>query len=232
MSLSLADKWSQAITDSFTNLWTTIPLFLVNLLLAVIIFLLGWLIGSVIGRWVNQIVKAIKVDKALSEVGTDDLLARGGFRLDAGAFVGGLVKWFIIAVFLLAAFDVLGLSQVTIFLRSVIGGFLPNVIIAALILLVAAVVAEAVQKIIAGSAMAAGVTTAKFLGGLAKWAIWIFAIIMALAQVQVGENVLLIVLQGFIQMLTLAGGLAFGLGGKDAAARYIEKVREEIGSRH
>lgn len=227
----LIDQWSQAITNSFNNLWYSVPVFILNLLVAVIIFLLGWLIGSVIGRWISQLIKAIKVDKALSEVGTDDLLARAGFRLDAGAFIGGLVKWFIVAVFLLASFDVLGLNQVTSFLREIIVGFLPNVIVAALILLVAAVIAEAIQKIIAGSAMAAGVTTAKFLGALTKWAIWVFAILVALAQVGIGRDIIVIVLQGAIYMLALAGGLAFGLGGKEAASRYIEKVREEMGSR-
>jgi len=227
----LIDQWSQAITSSFNNLWYSVPLFILNLLVAVIIFLLGWLVGSVLGRWVAQLIKALKVDKALSEVGTDDLLARAGFRLDAGAFVGGLVKWFIVAVFLLASFDVLGLSQVTMFLREIIGGFLPNVIVAALILLVAAVIAEALQKIIAGSAMAAGVTTAKFLGGLTKWAIWIFALLVALSQVGIGRDIIVIVLQGVIYMLALAGGLAFGLGGKEAASRSIEKIREEMGSR-
>ena len=227
----LIDQWSQAITGSFNNLWYSVPLFILNLLVAVIIFLLGWLVGSVLGRWVSQLIKAIKVDKALSEVGTDDLLARAGFRLDSGAFVGGLVKWFIVAVFLLASFDVLGLGQVTLFLREIIMGFLPNVIVAALILLVAAVIAEAIQKIIAGSAMAAGVTTAKFLGSLAKWAIWIFALLVALSQVGIGRDIIIIVLQGAIYMLALAGGLAFGLGGKEAASRSIEKIREEMGSR-
>ena len=104
-------------------------------------------------------------------------------------------------------------------------------IVAALILLVAAVIAEALQKIIAGSAMAAGVTTAKFLGGLTKWAIWIFALLVALSQVGIGRDIIVIVLQGVIYMLALAGGLAFGLGGKEAASRSIEKIREEMGSR-
>ena len=82
-------------------------LFVPNLVVAVVIFILGWIIGSVLGRLVSQVVKAIRVDTALQSAGAGDVLSRAGFRLDSGAFIGGLVRWFFIIAFLVAAFDVL-----------------------------------------------------------------------------------------------------------------------------
>jgi len=228
----LIDRWSQVLQNSFQGLWYGLVSFVPNLLVAIIIFIIGWLIGGVLGRWVAKLIKSLRVDHALAEVGTDDLLERAGFRLDAGAFVGGLVKWFFIVVFLLASVEVLGLSEVTNFLRQVVLGFLPNVIVAALVLVVGAVVAEVIQRLVTGSAMAAGVPSAKLLGGISKWAVWVFALIAALLQLGVAVILLQTIFTGLIAMLALAGGLSFGLGGRDAAGKYLEKLRDEVGGRH
>jgi hypothetical protein len=157
----------------------------------------------------------LKVDKALNSLGIDDLVNRAGYRLDSGAFVGALVRWFVIIVFLVAALDVLGLSQVNVFLQQVVLGYIPSVIVAVFILLIAAVVAEPMKRIVTGSARAADLPSAELLGGVTRWAIWVFAFFQTL-------------FTGIIAMLALAGGLAFGLGGKEAAARYLDKLRNDI----
>lgn len=219
------------MTASFQNLWWGVVSFVPNLLIAIIIFILGWLVGSVLGRWVSQLIRALKVDQALEGIGTGDLVSRAGFQLDSGAFLGGLVKWFIIAVFLIASADVLHLSQVTDFLRGVVIGYLPNVVVAAMILILAAIIGEATQRIVTGAARAANMPSAALAGGIARWAIWVFGFIAALLQLQVAVVLLQTLFTGLVAMLALAGGLAFGLGGREAAARYIEKLRHEIGGR-
>ncbi|MCR4306347.1 MAG: hypothetical protein NUV42_00080, partial [Candidatus Yonathbacteria bacterium] len=135
----LLQTWSEILTQSFQDLWIGIIAFVPNLVVALVIFILGWVVGSVLGRLVAQLITALRVDRALESAGAGDVLAKAGFRLNSGAFIGGLVRWFFIIAFLVAAFDVLGLSQVNIFLQQVVLGYLPNVIVAALILLVAAV---------------------------------------------------------------------------------------------
>lgn len=227
----LLETWGQVLTISFQNLWAGVIAFVPNLLVAIIIFVVGWIVGAVVGGWVAQIVRAIKVDKALEAVEVDRLVERAGFRLDAGAFIGGLVKWFLIIVFLVAAVEVLGLTQVTIFLQEVVLGYLPNVIVAALILVVAAWLAEIIQRVVAGSARAAGAPSAGFLGGVARWAVWIFALLAALNQLGVAGAFAQTLFTGVVAALALALGLSFGLGGRDAAARYIEKLRSDISDR-
>src|SRR3989344_5383812 len=213
----LLDTWSNVLSASFQNLWWGVISFVPNVLVAIIIFVFGWLVGSVLGRWVAQLIKALKVDQALDGIGTGDLMARAGFRLDAGRFIGELVKWFIVVAFLVASTEVLGLTQVTNFLRGIVLGYLPNVIIAAFILIFVAIIGEVMQKVVTGMAKAAGVPSAGLAGTITRWAIWFFGFIAALLQLQVAVVLLQTLFTGLVAMLALAGGLAFGLGGRDAA---------------
>jgi len=224
----LLTTWSDVLSQSFLNLLAGLGAFLPILLVAIIIFIIGWLIGAGVGRVVAQVIQSLRVDAALRQAGVERVLARAGFTLNSGAFVGALVKWFIIVVFLIASLDLLGLTDVTIFLREVVLGYLPQVIVAVLILLVAAVIADVVQKIVAGSAHAAHIASANFLGAVSRWAIWVFAILAALAQLQVAAAFVQTLFTGIVIAVSLALGLAFGLGGQAAAARYIEKVREQV----
>lgn len=224
----LIETWADVLTRSFQDLWLGIIAFLPELIVALIIFILGWLVGAALGRVVAQIVKSIKVDNALKSTGLNETVERAGFKLDSGAFLGALVKWFFIIVFLVAALDVLGLTQVNIFLQTVVLGYLPQVIVAVLILLVAAVIAEVAAKAVVGAAKAAHVKSAGFAGSVAKWAIWIFAILAALDHLQVASAFVQTLFTGVIVAVSLAFGLAFGLGGQEAAARYIEKMRSEM----
>jgi hypothetical protein len=193
----------------------------------VIIFCIGWVIAVTLDKVVARAIRLFKVDRALQTLGVETYLEKGGFRLDAGAFIGGLVKWFFIIAFLIAALDVLGLSQVNAFLGAILV-YLPNVIVAALILVVAALVANAVHRIVVGSARGAGLPSAGLLGGIAKWAIWVFAILAALYQLGIVGPFIQTLFTGFVAMIVIAGGLSFGLGGKDVAARYLEKLRRDI----
>jgi hypothetical protein len=222
------ESWSLVLSNSFRQIWMEIATIIPNILAAVIIFILGWLVGSVLGGVVSQVVKSLKVDKALESLGTGELVEKAGYRLNSGAFLGGLVKWFFVLTFLVASIDILGLTEVNVFLRQVVLGYLPNVFVAALMLLLAAVVADVAQKVVAGSAKAAGIHQAHFVGAIAKWAIWIFAIMVALSQLGIAEAFIQTLFTGIVAMLAIAGGLAFGLGGKDSAASFLDKVRQEI----
>jgi len=224
----ILETWSQVLAVTFQQLWFGLMSFLPNLILAIIILIVGWVIAITLDKVVARFVRLFKVDKALQGLGVEKYLERGGFRLDAGAFIGGLVKWFFIIAFLVAALDVMGLSQVNIFLEQIVY-YLPSVIVAAFILIAAAVIGNAVQKIVTGSVKGAGLPSAKLLGGVAKWTIWIFAILAAMYQLGIAGPFVQTLFTGFVAMIVIAGGLAFGLGGRDVAAKYLEKLRHDIG---
>lgn len=227
----LIETWSQVLQNSFQDIGLGLANFVPNLFVAVVIFIVGWIVGSIVGKVVGQIVGSLKIDNALKSAGVGELVAKAGFNLNAGAFIGGLIKWFFIIVFLVAALDVLKLSQVNQFLQNVVLSYLPQVIVAIFILLVAVVIAEAMQKIVIGSARAANIKSANFLGAATKWAIWIFAILTTMIQLGIAVSFIQTLFTGVIIAFSLAIGLSFGLGGQEAASRYIEKIRHEIADR-
>ncbi|KKR54133.1 MAG: Small-conductance mechanosensitive ion channel-like protein, partial [Parcubacteria group bacterium GW2011_GWA1_40_21] len=219
------------LQNSFQDIGIGLANFIPNLFVAIVIFIVGWIIGSILGKVVGQIISSLKIDNALKSAGVGELVAKAGFNLNAGAFIGGLIKWFFIIVFLVAALDVLKLTQVNQFLQNVVLSYLPQVIVAMFILLVAVVIAEAMQKVVVGSAKAANIKSANFLGAATKWAIWIFAILTTMIQLGIAVSFIQTLFTGVIIAFSLAIGLSFGLGGQEAAAGYIEKIRHEIADR-
>lgn len=220
--------WSDVIVTSFQGLWEGVIAFLPQLIMSIIVLLVGWIIAVTLGKLASQIVDFFKVDKILQKTGIEEPLARGGIRLNAGLFIGGLVRWFFLVVFLVASVDILGLDQVNAFLRDIVLLYLPNVIVAAIILLAAALLGEGLQKLVVTSSKAARLASASFLGGVSKWAVWFFAILAALYQLGIAGPFVQALFTGFVAMLAIAGGLAFGIGGKEAAAKFIEKLRRDI----
>lgn len=221
-------SWLGVLQQSFLNLFYGVVAFIPSFLFAVIIFIIGWVLGSVLGKVVDQVVKALRVDHALKGAGVDEVMSRAGYNLNSGAFFGAIVKWFVVIVFLLAALEVMGLTQVTLFLSQIVLFYLPQVIVAVLILLVGAVLAQLTQNVVTGSAKAAGVVSSGFVGLVARWSIWAIAIIAALSQLGIAAGILQTLFTGVVVALSLAFGLAFGLGGQEAAAQSIAKMREHM----
>lgn len=224
----LLNTWGQVLTLSFQNLWVGVVNFVPNLIVALVILIVGWLIGALLGRAVAQVFRALKVDEALRRAGFESFLHKGGVRLDSGGFIGALVKWFVIVVFLVAAFDVLGLNQVNVFLQDVVLGYLPRVIVASLVLLVGGVVGDVIGRVVSTGAKTASIHSAHFAGAIAKWAVWIFAILVAFSQLGIGAAFSQTLFTGIVIAISLALGLAFGLGGQEQAARFLERLRSEM----
>ena len=224
----LLQTWSVVLQQAFQDVWLGAVAFIPKLVIAVVIFVIGWVIGALLARVVAQVVRSIKVDSVLKSAGFEDVLGKAGFRLDSGRFLGELVKWFIVVVFLIATLEVLGLSQVNVFLQTVVLAYIPQVIAAALILLIGAVLADVLRKIVVGAAKAAQVDAAHMLGGLTKWAIWIFAVLIALSQLGIADFFAQTLFTGVIVALAIGFGLAFGLGGQNAAGRFVDKLSGDV----
>ncbi len=227
----MIDLWRESLKTSLGSMWSGVVQFVPNILTALIILLVGWAIGVVLSGIISQVMKSLKVDEALRKAGIDDFLRKGGINLNSGKFLGELVKWFVIVVFLTAVFSILGLTVVNVFLSQVILLYLPEVIVSVLMLIVAAVVGDMMRKVVVTSAKTAGIRSANLLGSFTKWAIWISVILVVLTQLGIAAGFIQTLFTGVVIALSLAFGLAFGLGGQEAAARFIEKTREEISGR-
>ncbi len=224
-------NWGGAVVNSLTDLGQRLVDFLPALVGALVVFLAGWIIAAAIGKVLKKFLQTIQIDKAVAKIGWDGKFSGSDMNLSISALLSGLVEWFLILVFVMAAADILGLSEVTTFLNSILL-YIPNVIVAVVILAVVFLFGNFVYNVVKGSTRAAGVMSATFLAKISKWSIIIFGIFAALIQLGVASSLVSTIFIGIVAMLALAGGLAFGLGGREEAALILRKIREDITEKH
>ncbi len=220
-------SWGDVFNASLQGLWFGFVQFTPRLVVAIVFFIIGWFLGSLIAKAIEQIFTSLKIDSLFKAIGAENFFRKAGVNLNTGYFIGQVVRWFVIIVFLLPSLNLVGLSDVSSFLGSSVLGFLPQVVIAAFVLIIAAVVSEGLSKAVLATAKAMGLRAANMFATVAKYAVWIFAIIIALGKLGLGDY-MSILFSGIVAMLALAGALAFGLGAKDAAGRFIDKLGEEV----
>jgi len=217
--------WTSVIVSSLQGLWVGTIGVIGNLIGALIVLIIGLVIASGLGALVEKIVEVIKLDKALAGIGVEEYFHRAGISLNSGKFFGKLVYWFFVIVFLLAASDILGFYSLSGFLHETLL-YVPNVIVAVLIMLAAVIVANFLKKLVSASVKGAKLHASKFLGSLTWWAVVIFGFFASLTQLGVAVSIINALVTGFVAMLALAGGIAFGLGGKEYAASLVNKLKE------
>jgi hypothetical protein len=223
--------WAEVIIDSFRTIWINVITSLPKIFLAVVIFIVGWIFAVGLGKLVARGVRMTRVDVLLERLGLREPLERAGYKLDAGVFLGALVRWLVIGTFLIFVSDVLQLRDISIFLTDVVM-FIPNIIIAAVIMLVAVIAADFLDRLIRASVKVGGLASGKFLASLARYSVLVFAFLTALMQLKVAPVLIQTFITGFVAMLAIAGGIAFGLGGKDNAAQLIGKLKQQISEDH
>lgn len=222
-------SWADVIVASFQTMWTGFIAFLPTLIGALIVFIVGLIVAKGLGHLVEKVVDALKLDRLFERMGLRAILAKADLRLHSGRFLGELVKWFLILVFILAASDILGLTGMTDFIRKEILPVITNVIIAVLILIAGVLVANILERVVRASITASGVSYGGFAGVLTKWTVLVFTFWAVFQQLNLAFFVpLSAIITGIIAMLAIAGGLAFGLGGRDLAAQLLEELRKQI----
>jgi hypothetical protein len=219
---------ADALVSSLLGLWVGAADYLPRIIGALIIFVIGLIVSSGIGALVERVVDSLKVDMWLEKVGVGEYVERAGIRLDSGRFLGQVVYWFLLIAFLLATADILQLPQVSTFLRDQVLGYIPNVIAAMLIMLVAAVLGNFLRNVVTASIMSARLGSAHFLGTLVWWAVVIFGFFAALIQLGIAREIILTLITGVIAMIAIAGGIAFGLGGKDTATHLLKRFEDQV----
>ncbi len=217
--------WASLVVNSLQNLWVGFLSTLASIVGALIVLIIGLIVAAGIASLVEKIVTLVKLDKLLVSMGLQEYFDRAGLRLNSGRFFHKIVYWFLVIVFLLAATDILGFYSLSNFLRDVLL-YIPNVIVAVLIMLAALIIGHFLRDTVVASVKGARLHGAGFLGSLTWWAVVVFGLLAALSQLGIAVVIVNALVTGFIAMLALAFGLAFGLGGKDHAAQVLSKFRE------
>ena len=212
--------------------WQNIVAFLPTLIAAILVLIVGMIIGSLLGKLVKKVVRMTRVDEASRRIGLNKEVEDLGFKLDFAAILGGMVKWFFYIATFIAVVDILNIPQLTIFLERLVF-YLPNVIVAFIIIAVGLMVGKFLQNVVRSSLGKMQMTekAAGWIAGLVKWSILVFAFMAALVQLGVAESLIQILFIGLVTMWALAGGLAFGLGGREHASRILDGVEKEVSSR-
>lgn len=220
--------YQSSIVDSIQALWYKVLGYLPNIVAAIIILILGWLVAIFLGKLVHKILVTIKVDHFADRLGLDMLSRRSGRRLTISGLGQWLVKWFILIGVFVAATEILGLSQVSNFLYGTVFPYFGDVIIAVAILLVGLIAASFLADIVKATLMSAEQKSANALAAVTRWAIIIMTVLTALAQLKVQTQFIENLFTAIVAMIAIAGGIAFGLGGKDHAKKILDAVERDI----
>lgn len=219
--------------QAFADVWVEIVNFMPALFGALLFLAIGLIVASGLETVVSRGVRALKLDRLVEKAGGAEYIERAGLKLDLGKFFGLLVYWFVIIASLLAIANVLGLRDVAVFLQGTVIGFIPKLVVAVTVMFATVLIANVLRAAVRASAMGARLHTGKVLGTVTWWAVIVFGTLEAIGQLgvdlQVTWMVVNTVLTGAVAMLAIAGGIAFGIGGKDHAAKMIARLEKEFG---
>lgn len=219
--------WYSVTVNALLNLWQGFLLFMPNLFGAAVIFLLGLLISALFGKWSAKLLEKLRFNRLFERESWRDAFNKANVRIKASEFVGQLFRWILTLVFLSASIEVLGLYQFASFLTGILA-YLSNVVIAALIFVVTVVVVDIVVKLIVTTGEGAKFSRSKVAGEMARWSIWVFAVMAIIHQLGVATRLVEILFTGIVMLVVIAGGLAFGLAGKEAASDVIRSIKERM----
>lgn len=220
--------WVDTTVIALQNLWQGFINFIPSLIGAIVVFLIGWIISVAIGKLVAEILKRIKFNRIFETGEWKEALKRAEVKVDASAFVGAIIKWVLMIVFLAAAVEILGFREFTAFLTDDVLPFLPNVVVAAFIFVAAVIIADILEKIVRAAVEGAKVEYGSVVGAIVKWSIWVFAIFAILLQLGIAPDLVKIIVQGIVAVFVIAAGIAFGLGGKDVAGEIMQNLRNKL----
>jgi len=223
----MLETWTEAVANSLGTLWLGFIALIPKLLAAFVVLVVGWAIAALIGRLVARLIRILWIEKAIEKLKIKDAFGKMGLKLDFAKLIGWLVKWFLLVAFFIAAADILGLSQITTFLNSVVL-YIPHVVIAVVIILLGVIIGTFTGEVIERTVKTSKLHSGEIAGGIAKWAIMIFAFLAALVQLGIAASMIETLFTGLVALLALAGGLAFGLGGRDIAEDVLARLKKDL----
>lgn len=216
---------SDAVWLSFTNALNSFATFLPALIGALIVLIIGWVISGFLARLIEKGLRAVGLERAVHHSGINDFVVRSGTAWTTSKLIAELIKWFIRLIFIQAAANILGMPQITAIINSIIL-FIPNIVVAMVIIVIGALIAKFLSGLVRGSVSEMGVGNPNLLATLTRYAVIGFAVIAAINQLGIAAVVVNTLFIGFVGAIALAVGLAFGLGGRDVAAKITESWYE------
>ena len=218
--------WSEAMLTSLAGAMAMFFAALPKVLAFIVILVIGWIIAGLIARGVAALLRGIHFNQVAERSGFAAFVRNIGVHTDCAGFLALVAKWFIRLIVLVVAFDALGLPAVSDVLRQLLL-WLPNLAVGIVVLVIGGLVANAAADLVRGATTTAGFRHPELFSNLARAAVWVFAVIVAVNQIGIAETLVNTLFMGAVALAVLAFGLSFGLGGKDVAARLLQRWYDE-----
>ena len=222
--------WQAVLLEPAKTVITQIGQFLINVLLMIIILIIGWMISKIIKGLVVRILKAVKLDDLSERIELDNLLAKGGIQYSLSELIGVICYWLALLVTFVVAINAIGLTVAADLLNTVVL-YIPNVIAAIFVLILGIFVASLLKSIVQTAANNAGIAQSNLLGKVVEIAVAVFAIAIALQQLNIGARIIELAISVLLGSIGLAVALAFGIGCKDIAAKIMADLLDKIKSK-
>lgn len=216
--------FQEVFASSMVDLWNSFVHIIPDVLGGILMLIFGLIVAVLLAKLTRWLVSHVKIDLLFDKTKITSKFEEAGIRFIPSEVLSWIVKWFVIIATFMAVADILKLEEVTRFLREIVL-YIPNVIIAVLIMVIGLIVGDLVKKFVKKSLQASRLaeTKANNLGRLAKCAIVIFALMASLVQLGIAAELVQILFAGIV----ITTALAFGLGGKDQAKKWLEDLFDE-----
>jgi len=223
-------NWQVVLLEPAKTILSQISQFLVNVLLVVIILIIGWIIAKIIKTLVTKLLRTIKLDQLSDRIDLDTILAKGGISYSLSELIGVICYWLALLITFVVAINAIGLTVAADLLNRIVL-YVPNIIAAVFILILGMFVATLLSNIVKTAANNAGVSQAKLLGKVVEVAVIIFAVAITLEQLGIAAKVIELTITVVLASLGLGVALAFGLGCRDLAAKFVSELIESLKSK-
>jgi len=223
-------SWQIVLLEPARTSLAQIGQFLTSVLLVLIILIIGWLISKLIKTVVTNGLRAIKLDELSDRIELDSMLEKGGINYSLSELIGVVCYWLAILVSVMVAINAVGLTIAAELLNKVVL-YVPHVIAAIFILIVGMFAATLLRNIVQAAANNAGIAQSRFLSKIVEVIIMVFAVFIAMEQLNIGIAITELTLAIILGTIGLALALAFGLGCKDVAGKFVEDLMDKMKSK-
>lgn len=216
-------NFGESILVSLTAALSALLGFIPALIGAIVVLVIGWILSNILARVVRTVLMKVGFEKAAQRTGVAAVMSGGSGERGASWLMGELVKWFIRLIFLEAAAQILHMGAISNLLNSIIL-WIPNLIVALVIVLLGMLLADVLGPVARGAASRSGMGNPDLVASIAEFGVMAFAVIFALNQLGIGKELVDALFIGMVFALALAIGLAFGLGGRETAGEMWRRM--------
>jgi len=214
------------IIEQFKSFLEKVASFLPNILIGIVLIVLGLVIAWLLKLFITRAGQVLRIDHFSERSGLVQILHKSGIKDPLSRLLGKLIYWIVLITFIIMGLDAFQVPAVENILSTFLL-YLPNVIVAGVLLFLGYLLGNFLGRAALIASVNAGLAFSGLVGRLVKYTVFIMAVAMALELLGIGKDTVLIAFAIIFGGVVLALSIAFGLGGRDAAKEYIEKMLKE-----